>query len=81
MGRMKEIFENEQVRHDRRLAINARMDRINRMNRWKQRRREKMSNDASEEMKRRIANGEIGNPRKPDMQAINDAWACLLLHI
>ena len=37
-----------------------------------------MSNDASEEMKRRIANGEFGNPRKPDMQAINDAWADIL---
>ena len=37
-----------------------------------------MSNDASEEMKRRIADGEFGNPRKPDMQAINDAWADIL---
>ena len=78
MGRMKEIFENEQVRFDRRLAINARMERINRMNRWNQRRRQKMSNDASEEMKRRIASGEFGNPKKPDMQAVNDAWADLL---
>ena len=37
-----------------------------------------MSNDASEEMKRRIASGEFGNPKKPNMQAVNDAWADIL---
>jgi hypothetical protein len=33
-----------------------------------------MSNDARSEMKIRIANGEFGDPEKPDMDAINNAW-------
>mgnify|MGYP001355155128 CR=1 FL=1 len=33
-----------------------------------------MSNDARSEMKIRIANGEFGDPEKPDMDAVNDAW-------
>lgn len=37
-----------------------------------------MSNHASEEMKRRIESGEFGNPKRPDMQQVNDAWADLL---
>ena len=44
----------------------------------RKRRVEKMSNHASEEMKRRIENGEFGNPKRPDMQQVNDAWADLL---
>ena len=78
MGRMKEIFGIEHTRNEERLARNARIERIIRKDRWRKRRRQEMSNDASEEMKRRIANGEFGNPRKPDMQAINDAWADIL---
>lgn len=34
----------------------------------------KMSNDARTEMKIRISNGEFGDPEKPDMDAVNDAW-------
>ena len=37
-----------------------------------------MSNNASEEMKRRIESGEFGSPKRPDMQMVNDAWADLL---
>ena len=37
-----------------------------------------MTNEASEDMKRRIASGEFGDPKKPDMQAVNDAWADIL---
>ena len=33
-----------------------------------------MSNDARSEMKIRIANGEFGDPEKPDMDAVNNAW-------
>ena len=33
-----------------------------------------MSNDARSEMKIRIANGEFGDPGKPDMDAVNNAW-------
>ena len=29
-------------------------------------------------MKRRIASGEFGNPKRPDMQAVNDAWSDIL---
>tara|TARA_B100000427_G_C15133569_1_gene431297 strand:+ start:25 stop:405 length:381 start_codon:yes stop_codon:yes gene_type:complete len=35
---------------------------------------EKLSIDASDEMKRRIESGEFGNPKRPDMEAVNDAW-------
>jgi hypothetical protein len=42
----------------------------------RKRRVKKMSNHATEEMKRRMESGEFGNP--PDMQMVNDAWADLL---
>ena len=51
---------------------------VSKSNPRKVRRNEKMSNEASEEMKRRIASGEFGNPKRPDMQAVNDAWSDIL---
>lgn len=40
------------------------------------RRKRRMSNEASEEMKRRTESGEFGTP--PDLQLVNDAWADVL---
>lgn len=49
---------------------------VSKSNPRKMRRKKKMSNEASEEMKRRMESGEFGTP--PDLNLVNDAWADML---
>ena len=79
MGKMKEMFQVSDNRASGELLERtARIERIRQKKIWRNRREKKLTNQASEDMKRRIASGEFGNPKKPDMQAVNDAWADIL---
>lgn len=56
-------------------AINSPSRIVSRLERRK-RRLNKVSNEASDEMKRRMHSGEFGSP--PDLSLVNDAWAEIL---